>query len=71
MIADDPTLGPGFRIGHSYFCRNGSSAPWGDDPEAWVRSVFRFEIVPLLREYWYDDPGQLDDALRVLGVAAV
>ena len=51
-IADDTkNLGPGYQIGHSYFCPVKGVEP--DD--AWFRRVVDFEIVPLLQEYWLDD----------------
>jgi len=49
-ICKDRTLGPGFRIGHSYFCQ-GTHVP----TEAWYQDVVLSEIVPLLEEYWFDD----------------
>lgn len=47
-------LGPGFEIGHSYFCPQGAEEQLGQD---WYRDVIATEIVPLLREYWsgHDD----------------
>ena len=52
QIADDTkNLGPGYRIGHSYFCPRDGIMP--DD--AWFRRVVDSEIVPLLQEYWLDD----------------
>lgn len=53
-ILDDPELGRGFVIGHSYFC---GSEP--DCDEAWYRRILEFEIVPLLEEYWHDAPEKL------------
>ena len=54
-IATDASLGPGFRIGHSYFCL--------DDPAActtdWMCSVVEFDILPTLAEYWFDAPDKL------------
>jgi hypothetical protein len=53
-IADDTAnLGPGYRIGHSYFC---PELPDGIEPVVWLRGVIETEIVPLLEEYWVDDP---------------
>ena len=48
-------MGEGFQIGHSYFCGPpedlaGDSA-WND----WYTDVVRYEIEPLLSEYWFDD----------------
>ena len=51
-IADDTkNLGPGYQIGHSYFCPADGVTP--DD--AWFQRVVDSEIVPLLQEYWLDD----------------
>lgn len=51
-IERDPSLGRGFQIGHSYFC--------GQEPDscttAWMQSVVEFDILPMLREYWFDEP---------------
>ena len=55
---DTKGLGPGFRIGHSYFCPRE-----GDEPtEDWYRRVVKYEIVPLLEEYWFDDAGKVAQA---------
>lgn len=48
-IAQDPSLGKGFCIGHSYFC----GAETGT--EAWMESVVEYDLLPTLREYWYDE----------------
>lgn len=52
-IRDDANLGEGFAIGHSYFCSGGTD-------ERWYERVIRHELLPLLREYWFDAPGQVD-----------
>lgn len=49
-ITNDKSLGSGFCIGHSYFL----SKP-EDDIDDWVKGVARFDIVPMLQEYWFDD----------------
>jgi len=49
-IRDDTNLGPGFRIGHSYFCPRDGDAVGTD----WYERVIEQEIAPLLREYWFD-----------------
>ncbi|MDE7370883.1 MAG: AAA family ATPase [Desulfovibrio sp.] len=51
-IADDPALGDGFRIGHSYFS---NFTPETLTP-AKLRSLVEHELIPLLREYWFDEP---------------
>lgn len=51
-IADDPALGKGFRIGHSYLC-----VPDGVEYSAeWLQAVVTYDIIPTLQEYWFDDP---------------
>lgn len=49
-IAEDESLGEGFCIGHSYFCTN---VTVNDD---WIKSVVEYELIPLLKEYWFDEP---------------
>ncbi len=52
-IIQDPSLGKGFCIGHSYFC-NASECT-----EEWMKDVVDFDILPMLSEYWFDEPVQL------------
>ena len=54
-IAEDKSLGRGFRIGHSYFCGRQPSECSTD----WMRSVVEFDILPMLSEYWFDEPAKL------------
>jgi 5-methylcytosine-specific restriction protein B len=49
-------LGPGFQIGHSYFC---PTAPITSDGE-WYTNVINTEIKPLIEEYWFDSPEKVD-----------
>lgn len=49
-IASDESLGEGFCVGHSYFCTNVSIN------DEWLKSVVEFELIPLLKEYWFDEP---------------
>ena len=56
VISSDPALGSGFRIGHSYFC----------NPDATAASVLRYEIEPLIREYWFDDSGRAEEEIKKL-----
>lgn len=59
-IAADRGLGPQFRIGHSYVTPVG---PVGlDGGAAWYRGVVETEILPLLDEYWYDQPDKVATA---------
>jgi len=59
-IAADRRLGPGFEVGHSFFCD-----PSGDYEE-WYRAVVNSELAPLLQEYWFDDTPTADGAIRNL-----
>jgi 5-methylcytosine-specific restriction protein B len=62
-IAEDDTLGEGFCIGHSYFC----GLKPGDVTDAKLSAIVEYELVPMLREYWFDDPAKVrewSDALR-------
>jgi hypothetical protein len=52
-IANDPKLGEGFCIGHSYFITEEECSP------EWIEEVVEFDIIPLLSEYWYDDEKKL------------
>lgn len=62
-IAEDrKNLGPGFRIGHSYFCNSNG----GVIDEAWYERIVKFEIEPLLREYWFDNEDHAESLVREL-----
>jgi len=53
IVSDTASLGPGFAVGHSYFCAGPTDA---EDAASWYARVIRTEIAPLLREYWFDAP---------------
>ena len=53
-IADDPSLGFNYAVGHSFFCPPDGEPSGGW--EEWYETVVAYEIRPLLREYWFDDP---------------
>ena len=55
-IADDPALGKGFRIGHSYLCLSDCR----QYSEEWLQSVVEYDILPTLQEYWFDDSSKLE-----------
>lgn len=63
IAGDSTNLGPGFRIGHSYFC---GSHLGGQSDEAWYDRVIRTEIAPLVREYWFDDPEEARKIVAML-----
>ncbi len=56
-ITDDPSLGAGFCIGHSYFC--GQKPGNEEDLAGWMTSVVDYDIVPMLEEYWFDEPDKV------------
>lgn len=62
---DAQNLGPGFEIGHSYFVPSGEETALD---EQWYRSIVRTQILPLLREYWFDRPQVLAKNAEVLGI---
>jgi 5-methylcytosine-specific restriction enzyme B len=51
-IVSDETLGEGFCIGHSYLCNLKSESV--DDQV--ISNIVEYELVPLLKEYWFDEP---------------
>ena len=62
-IREDKDLGPGFRIGHSYF------VPSDDEDsldERWFRMIVETQIEPLLYEYWFDRPETVAELLETL-----
>ena len=53
---DRANLGPGYRIGHSFFVPPDA---FEYDPD-WYRRIVETEILPLLGEYWIDEPDKVD-----------
>ena len=64
-IADEESsgLGKGFCIGHSYFCVKPTAQQTADE---WYNSIVKYEIVPLLEEYWWDDKRKAEDCIKAL-----
>ena len=52
-ISLDKSFGKGFCIGHSYFCGRTVCT------EEWLHSIVDYDILPMLREYWFDDANKL------------
>ena len=50
-IKSDKNLGEGFQIGHSFFCNNKNNK----SEKEWFEDIVKYEIAPLLEEYWFDD----------------
>ena len=59
-IATDPSLGNGFCIGHSYFCGQDECS------DEWMQSVVEYDILPMLEEYWFDEPEKLQKWQNIL-----
>ena len=59
IAADTANLGPGFCIGHSFFCPASRQITLD---EAWYRRVVQNEVAPLLR-YWFDKPKHAQEAI--------
>lgn len=58
-IAKDDSLGEGFCIGHSYFC-----GP--KDSPAWIENIVKYEICPMLDEYWFDNQMKAEEEKKKL-----
>ena len=61
-IINDDSLGPGFCIGHSYFC---TSHP-NDINDLWLENIIEYDIKPMLREYWFDNDSKYQTAIDKL-----
>lgn len=54
FISKDESLGNGYRIGHSYLCTNTSVT------DEWIESIIKYELLPLINEYWFDEPAKVE-----------
>jgi MoxR-like ATPase len=62
IAADVKNLGPGYQIGHSYFCPRNDIKP----DIKWYRRIIGSEIVPLIREYWIDNEEKVQEQRSAL-----
>ncbi|RIL47745.1 AAA family ATPase [Mammaliicoccus fleurettii] len=53
-IINDETLGEGFVIGHSYFSN------LQEITNSILTNIVEFEIIPLIKEYWFDEETKVD-----------
>ncbi len=60
VIANDASLGIGFCIGHSYFC---NCKEFSHD---WLENVICYDLLPMLREYWFDNDEQYNSQSNAL-----
>ncbi len=58
VIAEDDSLGTGFCIGHSYLCNLG----FHDSLE----NIVEYDIIPMLREYWFDNDNKFNQESQKL-----
>lgn len=58
VIEEDDSLGSGFCIGHSYLCNLES----GYDLEG----IVEYDIIPMLREYWFDNDSKFNQEAQKL-----
>ncbi|NLG32248.1 MAG: AAA domain-containing protein, partial [Syntrophomonadaceae bacterium] len=63
FIGKDESLGSGFRIGHSYLCTN------SEVTDEWLEAVVKYELLPLLGEYWFDEPSKIEQWAKKLSEA--
>ena len=54
-ITADESLGEGFCIGHSYFCNLKKATDQS------LKAIVEYELIPLLKEYWFDEPTKVKD----------
>ena len=59
-IAADDSLGEGFCIGHSYFCNLKKVT------DQVLSGIVEYELIPLLKEYWFDEPTKVKDWANIL-----
>ena len=61
ITEDSVNLGGGYQIGHSFFVPTDKQIVSME----WLNEIIEFEILPLLEEYWCDDPAQLGKARQL------
>lgn len=58
VIKKDDSLGSGFQIGHSYLCNLESDND--------LKSIVEYDIIPMLREYWFDNDNTFNQEAQKL-----
>ena len=61
VIENDDSLGSGFCIGHSYLCNLGDNYDLGN--------IVEYDIIPMLREYWFDNDNLFNQETQKLRAA--
>ena len=62
IAEDTKNLGIGYCLGHSYFC----AAVDDSFDRQWFSRIVRFELAPLLEEYWFDAPDKARSHIEAL-----
>ncbi|MBE6069341.1 MAG: EVE domain-containing protein [Clostridium lundense] len=57
---DDIELGKGYKVGHSYFCNIDNL----EDQQKWYERIIKFEIKPLLEQYWFDNMEKVSELIE-------
>ena len=63
-IREDTLLGENYQIGHSFFLPRGDNFAGLD--KKWYEGIVQTEIIPLLKEYWFDNPKKAAEAEKRL-----
>ena len=58
VIENDDSLGSGFSIGHSYLCNLGYHYE--------LENIVEYDIIPMLREYWFDNDNKYNEESQKL-----
>ena len=58
VIESDDSLGSGFCIGHSYLCNLGYHYD--------LENIVEYDIIPMLREYWFDNDSKFNQEAQKL-----
>jgi 5-methylcytosine-specific restriction protein B len=61
VIENDDSLGSGFCIGHSYLCNLGYHYE--------LENIVEYDIIPMLREYWFDNDDRFNQEAQKLRAA--
>ena len=69
-IEEDDSLGKGFRIGHSYFCFTDDDMDKFETGEEnlddRLDAIVKYELIPLIEEYWFDDKNKVEEISKKL-----
>lgn len=64
VIREESLLGENYQVGHSFFCPKGDN--FAGLTVEWYKGIVNTEVVPLLKEYWFDNAAKVADLERGL-----